>query len=341
VLSVILKNRMKKNIFYIFPLFLILSCNKTKTSNNNFGDGVFENDSLNIENEVSENSSKTDNEEIEFDDSKNFDDLYSLSSYEKLQNDETYKDYISQLIETNIDVRQKFFDAEKTIGKSIDLDDPEPTNASEQKDALWDIGKMAKNMVVDGVKLGVEGYKLNELDNKKKKIYSTFSKDKQSLAQNFENMILKIIDDSYNLPTNSKVGKKSKYKNYRSISKALSTDNEAKEYANSLGNIADDYFEKSFELLEKIKLNQKLGNNISTLPIKNISEEILKNPETNYSSNSTIVADYFDSLKTLSEKLNKKDFKIPVEDWSEERKSNFNFIISDINVKIKGIIESI
>lgn len=332
---------MKKNIFYILPLILILSCNKSKTSTNNLSDSVFGNDSLNIENEISENSLQTNNEEIEFDDSKDFDDLYTLSSYEKLQNDETYKDYISQLIETNIEVRQKFFDAEKTIGKSVDLDDPEPTNASEQKDALWDIGKMAKNMVVDGVKLGVEGYKLNELDNKKKKIYNTFSKDKQSLAQNFEKIILKIIDDSYNLPTNSKVGKKSKFKNYRSISKALSTDNEAKEYANSLGNIADDYFKKSFELREKIKLNQKLGSNISTLPIKNISEEILKNPETNYSSNSTIVTEYFDSLKTLSEKLNNKDFKIPIEDWSEERKSNFNFIISDITVKIQGIIESI
>lgn len=328
---------MNKKYFYISAILLLFSCNKKENTNTELNIDS-------IENSIETKENSTENEvknNIAFDDSKTFEELYELPEYEKLQKDETFKKYISEVIETNIEVRQKFFDAEKTIGKSVDLDEPAPNTGSEQKEALWDIGKMAKNMVVDGVKIGIEGYKLNELDNKKKKIYSTFSSDKKNIAQNFETSILKIIDDSYNLPTNSSVGKKSKYKNYRSISKALSSDSEAKEYAKNLGDIADDYFLKAFQLREKIQLNKKLGENSSTSSIKKISEEILKNPEISAESNSTILSEYFESLKNLSESLNNQNFNVPVEDWSEERKNNFNFIISDIKTKVNGIIESI
>lgn len=238
---------MNKKYFYISAILLLFSCNKKENTNTELNIDS-------IENSIETKENSTENEvknNIAFDDSKTFEELYELPEYEKLQKDETFKKYISEVIETNIEVRQKFFDAEKTIGKSVDLDEPAPNTGSEQKEALWDIGKMAKNMVVDGVKIGIEGYKLNELDNKKKKIYSTFSSDKKNIAQNFETSILKIIDDSYNLPTNSSVGKKSKYKNYRSISKTLSSDSEAKEYAKNLGDIADDYFLKAFQLREK------------------------------------------------------------------------------------------
>jgi hypothetical protein len=328
---------MNKKYFYISAILLLFSCNKKENTNTELNIDS-------IENSIETKENSTENEvknNIAFDDSKTFEELYELPEYEKLQKDETFKKYISEVIETNIEVRQKFFDAEKTIGKSVDLDEPAPNTGSEQKEALWDIGKMAKNMVVDGVKIGIEGYKLNELDNKKKKIYSTFSSDKKNIAQNFETSILKIIDDSYNLPTNSSVGKKSKYKNYRSISKTLSSDSEAKEYAKNLGDIADDYFLKAFQLREKIQLNKKLGENSSTSSIKKISEEILKNPEISAESNSTILSEYFESLKNLSESLNNQNFNVPVEDWSEERKNNFNFIISDIKTKVNGIIESI
>lgn len=321
---------------WISIIFLFFSCDKNKSSNSELNLGVTDS-SLVAEDNPIENSNENN---IDFDDSKTFDDLYELSANEKLQNDETFKEYITELIETNIKVRQKFFDAEKTIGKSIDLDEPSPTTASEEKEALLDIGKMAKSMIVDGVKLGVEGYKLNELDNKKKKVYSTFSEEKKIVAQNFETTVLKIIDDSYNLPINPKVGKKSKYKNYRSLSKALSSDNEANEYSKNLGDIADKYFLNAFNLREKIQLNKKLGDNLSTTSIKKISEEILKNPGTTFESNSTILDEYFESLKKLSESLNNQDFNVPVEDWSEERKTNFNFIISDIKIKVNGIIES-
>lgn len=328
---------MNKKYFYISAILLLFSCNKKENTNTELNIDS-------IENSIETKENSTENEvknNIAFDDSKTFEELYELPEYEKLQKDETFKKYISEVIETNIEVRQKFFDAEKTIGKSVDLDEPAPNTGSEQKEALWDIGKMAKNMVVDGVKIGIEGYKLNELDNKKKKIYSTFSSDKKNIAQNFETSILKIIDDSYNLPTNSSVGKKSKYKNYRSISKTLSSDSEAKEYAKNLGDIADDYFLKAFQLREKIQLNKKLGENSSTSSIKKISEEILKNPEISAESISTILSEYFESLKNLSESLNNQNFNVPVEDWSEERKNNFNFIISDIKTKVNGIIESI
>lgn len=328
---------MRKKYLFIFSIIILVSCNKKESSSNNFESEFYEDSLISDKN----NFIEKENTQIDFDDSKTFDDLYMLSEYEKLQKDETFKNYINEVIESNIKVRLKFFDAEKTIGKSVDLEEPAPTNGSEQKEALLDLGKMAKNMIVDGVKLGVEGYKLNELDNKKKKLYSSFSEDKKKVAGNFEKLIVNIIDDSYNLPVNPKVNKKSKYKNYRSISKALSSDNEANNYCNSLANLADNFFTKAFVLREKINLNKKLGNNTSSSSIKKMSQEILEDPKIEVSSNSIVTDEYFENLKALSEGLNNQDFNVPVEDWSEERKSNFNFIVSDIKTKVNLLVESL
>ena len=87
---------------WISIIFLFFSCDKNKSSNSELNLGVTDS-SLVAEDNPIENSNENN---IDFDDSKTFDDLYELSANEKLQNDETFKEYITELIE-NIQMHDK------------------------------------------------------------------------------------------------------------------------------------------------------------------------------------------------------------------------------------------
>ena len=81
---------MNKKYFYISAILLLFSCNKKENTNTELNIDS-------IENSIETKENSTENEvknNIAFDDSKTFEELYELPEYEKLQKDETFKKYI-------------------------------------------------------------------------------------------------------------------------------------------------------------------------------------------------------------------------------------------------------
>jgi hypothetical protein len=325
-----------KKIYFTLIFVIFISCDKVKSYKNEVASLALESPDNVDSNELN----------FEIDDDKTFNDLLSQKEYEKLYLDKDYNEYIKDFWETNISVNKKFFEQneiqaslgilDKKIKKNTD------NEALEQGEELMDLAKIAGKMVSTVVSVGKDTYGLIKLEKTKKELENSFSKQKKEIAKDFEVQLNSIINFSCNFPKNQKVKKNDFYQNYKSLGSSLSNDDDIMDYLKPLIKKTDKFFLNSVNVKSKIKINNVLSNNSDNSKLTDYGIKIL-NSKGNFEieTKSNLLSDYYTDLNEIVAILNNQKFSTPVEDWSEEKKENFNFIIEDIKIKLENEINSL
>ena len=292
---------------------------------------------------VSCNNSDKKDLDFEFNDNLTYNDLFNLSLYDKLSNDDSYKQYIDDLWEYNIEINKNIFESNKLIGSEVNIEiDTKGNEPVKQGKKMLGIIKYAGNGFVNSVKVGHDAYKLIKLEERAKILHESFSSKKGQIANNFERQLNKLIEFSCNFPKNQNVKEKSHYKNYYSISEILSEDKDAMEYLEPLLDKVDKFFIENVEIKTIILLNQVIYSRDYNLQITEFSNKVLTSKgDLSININSRVLSSYFNSMNEIVKIINNQKFSIPVEDWSDEKQKNFNFIISDIKIKLENEVKSL
>ncbi|SNR37881.1 YARHG domain-containing protein [Lutibacter flavus] len=281
---------------------------------------------------ISCNSVKKEAIKIDFNDEIKINDILELPKYKKLFIDEDYKEYINDKWEFKMGLISKYPDAiESQALASLNADN------NEDLEGLKSIASTAYSFTKTGKNLLFGLYELNSLDKTKNKLYETFSNTKISLANNFEVNTFDFLDSNCVFPQNHKVKFENRLQNYKSLSLIIKRDEQLTDDLEDLGDDVDDLFMYSFDLKTKILLNNILKKDATIPLISKHGIEILNSDEVHETlTSSSYLNRYFKLLKKVVSKLNNMTFQIPIEDWNEDKKNDYNFIINDVKVRIKN-----
>lgn len=328
-----------KKIYFTLLVIIIISCDKAKSYKNEISLSAIE-----TSNEVDNVDSNELNFEI--DDDKNVNDLLSQKEYEKLYLDKDYNEYIMDFWQTNISFNKKIFEQNEIQAGIGILDKKNKQNSEgkplEQGEKLMDLAKVTGKTLSSLVSVGKDTYGLIKLEKTKKELNISFSNEKKAIAKEFEIQLNSIINFSCNFPKNQKIKKSDFYQNYKSIGSSLNNDDDIMDYLKPLIKKTDEFFLNSVNVKSKIKINNILSNNNDNSKLTDYGIKVL-NSQGNFEieTKSNLLSDYYTDLNEIVGILNNQKFSIPVDDWSEEKKENFNFIIEDIKIKLENEINSL
>lgn len=325
-------------IKYILVLALIIvSCKKSNNDSN---------ENLEIEKSIVENVIKEKDFFNDFDDSKQIDELFNLDEYQKLSIDNEYKEYINDFWEINKDMNIELFKLNE-IDADLSVSEKK-MNTKSGKDPMADIekaktlAKMTGKAISSMFSVGKDAYGLIKLEKRKKELEDSFSNEKKKLAQKFEKQIIEILNYSCKFPMNENVSNKDELVNYKSIGDPIKDDKEVMGYLEPLIKEMDEFLILGIDLKTKIKLNKVYQTKFDSSQFTEYGNKILtSNGDFEVDLTSDFLSDYFKKLNKIKKMLIEPDFKIPVNDWSEIKQKNFNFIISDINIKLENEINSL
>lgn len=319
-----------RKICIAITVLIIASCNKGKSNN--------EVEIVKVEEDIEYFK--------EFDDSKEITELFELPEFEKLSIDNNYKEYIADYWETNKSMNIKFFE-QNEINADFAISDKK-MNTKSHNDPMADIAKAKTLAKITGkaissiFSVGTDAYGMIKLEKKKKELDDSFSKEKKDLAKNFEKQLNSILDYSCKFPINEKVRKNDDLINYKSIGESLKDDDEIMDYLEPLIKQIDQFLILGINLKTKIKLNKIAKPTFDSSQFVEYGNKIIDaKGEFEVDLSSDFLSDYFNKLNKIEKLLIEPKFKIPVNDWSETKQNNFNFITIDVNTRLKNEINSL
>jgi hypothetical protein len=303
------KMALKKYFPLIFCIFLLVSCQETK-------------DELTLEF----------NEEI------TINDLLNKEEFKSLNIDEEYKNYINDYWDNNIELHKTGYKISEFLAES---------KFSEKKNNLEtvDEAQSAASYALSGMKtvgaMTIDGLQLMALENDKKKIYTSFSITKKEKADQFQKKIFDVLNkSSIKYPANKNVKEVDSLQNYKSFTNVIKNDSDLYDTLDELTNDVDDLFILGLEIRIKQNLNLELGSKENYKALTDYGNKIINsNGNFDVSTQSELLDNYFNLLCTVLkdiERIKQKKYAVPFEDWSESKKTNFNFILNDIEVKLKN-----
>ena len=294
---------------FIFYLFLLVSCQETK-------------DELSLEF----------NEEI------TINDLLNKEEFKSLNIDKEYKNYINDYWDNNIELHKTSYKISEFLAES---------KFSEKKNNLESVeeAKSAASYAFSGFKtvgaMTIDGLQLMALENDKQKIYASFSVNKKEKADQFQKKIFNVLNkSSIQYPKNKNVKKEDSLQNYKSFTNVIKNDSALFDTLDELTYDVDDLFILGLEIRIKQNLNLEVGSKENYKALTDYGNKII-NSNGNYdvSTQSELLDNYFNLLCTVLkdiERIKQNKYAVPFEDWSENKKTNFNFILNDIEVKLKS-----
>lgn len=319
-----------KKICFAISVFIIVSCGKEKSNN--------EAENVKIVEKIEYFK--------EFDDTKEITELFELPEFEKLSIDNNYKEYIADYWDTNKSMNVKFFE-QNELNADVAITDKKMSESSKndpiaQADKAKTLAKITGKAISSIFSIGKDAYGMIKLEKKKKELDDSFSKEKKDLAQKFEKQLNSILDYSCKFPINEKVRKSDDLINYKSIGESLKDDDEVMDYLEPLIKQMDQFLILGIDLKTKIKLNKIAKPTFDSSQFVEYGNNVINaNGDFNINLNSNYLNDYFKKLNEVVKQLKEQNFKIPVEDWSENKKQNFNFIITDIRTKLTNEINAL
>ena len=286
--------------FLILTIFLILSCDDSEEVKINFNDQLEVND------------------------------LLSQNKYQKLYKDEDYKDYINEVFENKVEMHSIVIKGSEMMAESNLVDD-----------------KIGSDMSVDlffsGMKgagsMAMKGYTMMGLESDKEELYASFSNSKIALADEFEDKIIEILKVSNVAPENHEVESTDRLLNYKSYDSEIKNDDRLRDNLSDLTDEVDELFELGYKIRIQQNLNIALGNEIDDFSkVTDLGLKILEeNGNYPIDIDSDMLDKYFESVNDILEEINhiESNLSIPVEDWSQNKRLNYQFVIEDIKIKLK------
>lgn len=268
--------------------------------------------------------------EVEFSDDLNVTDLLQQSQFAKLSADEAYKEYALDYWENKLDIYDVVLHGTEMMGM---------ININAKSASIRSGANNAANAIKSIGSLSIDALQGMSLDDDRAKMYASFSDEKRKTAESFEKEVNNIFLKSSTQFTNEKVKKDDLLQNYKSFKAVITDDDDLENDLDELTDKVDDLFTISNEIRTKIYLHLQLNKNLSFTSIAEYANKIVNSNGTfEASTNSQILQKYFDLLGNVSENINEvktKKYPTPIEDWSDEKKANFYFILDDITVRIK------
>lgn len=266
---------------------------------------------------------------VEYDDNVSVNDLLKQKEYSKLNGDSDYKDYINDYWKNKISIYDVVHHGTEMIGMA---------NINSKNNDVKSQASYAMTAIADIGSLSVDGLKKISLNRDKEKLYASFSESKKKVAEAFEKRVEDIFVKSSIELKNPAVKEKDLLVNYKSFKPIIKDDEELYDELDNLTDDVDDLFTLSYEIRTKLNLSLELNKNLNFANISKYANKIIE-AKGKYSAetNSAILEEYFDLLSKVTANLNSiktRKFEIPIEDWSEDKKQNFNFIIDDITIKV-------
>lgn len=261
-------------------------------------------------------------------------DVLNNEQYSKLYKDEAYTNFISDWWENHLDIYEEVHHGTELIGMSniMNLESEDlKTKASAVFSAIGTIGSVS-----------VDGLQGTLMDDEKKDLYKTFSNEKIALANKFETELMEVLHKSNTEYTNQKVKENDLLLNYKSFKSVLRLDEELIDELDLLTDEVDDLFSLGFLIRTKMYLNVKLNPN-QKYDFREMTAKALNDKEYLPTCDASSLNDYFKKLKEVRlmiDNIQSKKFATPVEDWSKDKKENFDFVISDIKLKIDQEVAS-
>lgn len=341
------KNIIKTTTILAFSMILFSCKSESKKAKNE--NSIKETQNIKLQQDKEIVKQKENNLKYSLDENLTYKDILNQKEYERLLRDKNYIKYIDKLWKTNIKFNKGQFSSMLELEADLEIWGDKAKKKSENdpietRKKLVGLGKLIGKALWKGAKGVKNTYGLIELENEKKELYKSFSSKKRKIADSFEKKIFKIIDYSCNFPKNPNVKNDDLYQNFKSFGESLKNDDEVFEYLEPISEDVEDFLLNNVELKQKLMINKILNNNDNQNNSKllNYGKEILLsngNFKVNVTSDS--LEDFYKELNNIVKSLNSQNFEIPIEDWSDEKQMNFNFIINDIKLRLKKEVESL
>lgn len=279
---------------------------------------------------------------FDFKDDISVNELLKQEEFSSLNIDEEYKDYITDFLENKLDIevvarKGTKFIAEAKLSKAYGDHGNSISGAKSIASYTYSGFKTVGSLTIDGLQM-------MSLKNDKEKLYASFSSSKKKDADKFESIVSHIISKSANeYIFNKNVKEDDILQNYKSFKPVIKEDNDLYETLDDLTDKVDNLFILGFEIRVKENLNLALNPNLDFSALTDYGNKVITSQDGfDVSTSSTLLDNYFKLLNEISlevSEMKKKKYPIPIEDWSDEKKNNLNFILDDISIKIKLDVE--
>lgn len=328
-----------KQLFFGFMFIFLISCNESKKQS-----------------EISILNSKTNNEiiqkknkslKIELNENLTLIDLLKEQEYKSLYIDADFKDYIESYWKANSSLTQELSILRINTNSEMNILDEKINKKTNEDNPMEDIDKLKGlfNLAGKGAKGALNSvgdvYNLIKLENEREKLFSGFSKEKLKIAEDFEKEINKIIEHSYNYIDNNQVKEKDIFQNYKSINEALKSDKKVKKELEKLAKMMDDFYKKNTKVKEMLIMNKIINKNDYSSIVEYGNYLITTNQENEIKIEPSFLKKYFLDIKDILEEINNPTFDIPIEDWSEEKRKNIEFIYNDVKTRLFNEVNSL
>lgn len=284
---------------------------------------------------------------VSIDESLTFKDLFKDEKYKSLNADVDFKDYIKEYWEANSGFSQEFSIGKINTFSEMNILDEKVSkksgdNPMEDLDKVKGLFSLAGKGAKGIFNTVADGYKLIKLEDKREKLFSGFSAEKQKTAVEFETKANNIIEHSYMYIENDNVKENDVFQNYKSVKASLKSDKNVKKEIEKLCEMVDEFYKKNTKIKEILVLN-KIINQTDYSSVVEFGNNLLTsdNNDTKIKIKPTLLKDYFSDINNILTKINNPKFDIPIEDWSEEKQENIKFIHNDIKTRLSKEINSL
>lgn len=337
-----------KIIISMFLIVIMVSCNNSKKEEPVRLDS--KNSVLNKSESIQEEgqSVRMNNSGLELDLKENLsiEDLLELEKYKTLKIDSDFQKYIKEYWEANLAYYLAESIAFLDLSSELNIIDEKINIKTDENDPMGSFDKL-KGLVKTagkGVKAAYnvtgEAYKIIKLENEREKLFSGFSKDKEKLASDFEKEIDRIIKYSTVFLKNDKVKESDILLNYKSIRESLKSDRKVKKELDKLCKMMDKFYLTNAELKQVLVFN-KLIKGTDSSSIVEYGNILLDGDIEKIKVKPRFLKKYFTEVKDILDVVDNSHFDIPIEDWSEEKKENIEFIYDDIKTRLFVEINSL
>lgn len=332
----------------MFLIVIMVSCNNSKKEEPVRLDS--KNSVLNKSESIQEEgqSVRMNNSGLELDLKENLsiEDLLELEKYKTLKIDSDFQKYIKEYWEANLAYYLAESIAFLDLSSELNIIDEKINIKTDENDPMGSFDKL-KGLVKTagkGVKAAYnvtgEAYKIIKLENEREKLFSGFSKDKEKLASDFEKEIDRIIKYSTVFLKNDKVKESDILLNYKSIRESLKSDRKVKKELDKLCKMMDKFYLTNAELKQVLVFN-KLIKGTDSSSIVEYGNILLDGDIEKIKVKPRFLKKYFTEVKDILDVVDNSHFDIPIEDWSEEKKENIEFIYDDIKTRLFVEINSL
>ena len=322
---------MKKTILISILLFLLVSCNESKKQKTKSSIINTEMDQI---------------LEVELNSKLTFEDLLKEDKYKSLYADPAFKKYVKSYWGANSGLLQKLSIEKINVFSEMYILDydkkSDKDNPMEDIDKLKDLFSLAWKGAKTLIASTRDGFKLIQLENKREKLFSGFSKDKLKVAVEFEAEMNKITEHAYQYLDNDNIKENEALQNYKSLKEDLKIDNNAKKELEKLGSMVDDFYKINAEIKEILAINKCINQTDYSLVVE-YGNRLLEANHNDFKIKvkPALLKKYFSKINDILKRIDNPKFDIPIEDWSEEKHENVMFIYDDIRIRLSKEINSL